>query len=139
MKSKWAGFARVVIVILTLILIMNSVALFTNIRRALSYTNRAYGLSAMDDSFNEGRYEEIYEYTLKNEFTTEEVKTDISQYEAFGRYFHAYTLSKMYPEETRYKDEMAEEKQKITWNKIINVINELEKVSITKERSYKTD
>ena len=101
MKSKWAGFARVVIVILTLILIMNSVALFTNIRRALSYTNRAYGLSAMDDSFNEGRYEEIYEYTLKNEFTTEEVKTDISQYEAFGRYFHAYTLSKMYPEETR--------------------------------------
>ena len=109
-----------------MILFMNAMALFVNIKRDVNYVNRAYGLSTLDDCFNEGQYQQLYEYTVKNEFSNEPIEVDISQYEAFGRYWHAYSMARIYPDNEEYLRQMEIEKASITWNKILNVIDTLE-------------
>ena len=127
MKSKWTGIARFFIIILILVLFANAMSLFVEIRRDVTRANRAYGLSMLDEYFDEGHYYDLYEATIKNSLSTEKMGADTSEYEAFGRYYKAYTMHKMYPDEARYLDEMNTEKQHITWNKILNIIDELEK------------
>ena len=127
MKSKWTGFARFFIIILILILFANAMSLFVEIRRDVTRANRAYGLAALDDYFDDASYYDVYECTVKNSMSTEEIGVDTGEYEAFGRYYNAYTLYRMYPEKTEYLDIMNTEKQHITWNKILNIIDELEK------------
>ncbi|MBQ6478014.1 MAG: hypothetical protein IJI44_01465 [Erysipelotrichaceae bacterium] len=126
MKSRWTPLAKVLILFSLIILFINAMAFFVEVKRDISYANRAYGLSALDDCFNEGRYQELYEYTIKNSFTDEPIEVDISQYEAFGRYYHAYTMARIYPDNAVYLQQMETEKASITWNKILNVINTLE-------------
>ncbi len=126
MKSRWTRIARVLIVFFLMILFMNAMALFVNIKRDVNYVNRAYGLSTLDDCFNEGQYQQLYEYTVKNEFSNEPIEVDISQYEAFGRYWHAYSMARIYPDNEEYLRQMEIEKASITWNKILNVIDTLE-------------
>ena len=126
MKSRWTRIARVLIIFFLMILFMNAMALFVNIKRDVNYVNRAYGLSTLDDCFNEGQYQQLYEYTVKNEFSNEPIEVDISQYEAFGRYWHAYSMARIYPDNEEYLRQMEIEKASITWNKILNVINTLE-------------
>ncbi|MBQ1307813.1 MAG: hypothetical protein IIZ64_01765 [Erysipelotrichaceae bacterium] len=126
MKSRWTRIARVLIVFFLMILFMNAMALFVNIKRDVNYVNRAYGLSTLDDCFNEGQYQQLYEYTVKNEFSNEPIEVDISQYEAFGRYWHAYSMARIYPDNGEYLRQMEIEKASITWSKILNVIDTLE-------------
>ena len=126
-RNSWISFGRVLVVIFLIVLFINALSLFTQIKRDLTYANRAYGLSAMNDLFEEGEYYEIFEYTIKNEMTDEKPYVDTSQYEAFGRWYNAYLKSRMYPDDQGYKDQMAAEKQKISWKKILTVINSLEK------------
>ena len=61
MKSRWTPVARVLILFFLLILFVNALTLFVEIRRDLNYANRAYGLATLDDCFNEGRYQDLYE------------------------------------------------------------------------------
>ena len=58
----------------------------------------------------------------------EEKKLDIcgSQYEAFGRYYHAYMSARITEDNEKYLDQMAQERSKITWKKIIEVMDMLE-------------
>ncbi len=126
MKGRWTRIARVLIIFFLMILFMNAMALFVNIRRDVSYVNRAYGLSTLDDCFNDGQYQQLYEYTVKNEFSSEPIEVDISQYEAFGRYWHAFSKARIYPDNEEYLRQMEIEKATITWNKILNVIDTLE-------------
>lgn len=126
MKSKWIGFARTLIVIFSLILFMNALALFLNIKRDMSYNNRAYGLSIMDDNFNNGEYYRIYLDGLRNEISDEDPSVDISQYEAFGRIFDAYTKARMYEDNDEYLKQIEQEKKNISWNKILTVVDALQ-------------
>ena len=127
MKSKWTGIARFFIVILILILFANAMSLFVNIRKDVTRANRAYGLSVLDDYFDNGEYYDLYETVVRNSMSTEKMGADTGEYEAFGRYYHAYMMHKMYPDDARYIDKMNAEKQHITWNKILNIIDELER------------
>ena len=127
MKSKWTGIARFFIIILILILFANAMSLFVEIRRDVTRANRAYGLSVLDDYFDDGMYHDLYEATVRNSLSTETMGADTSEYEAFGRYYKAYTLHRMYPDDAGYLEQMKTEKQRITWNKILNTIDELEK------------
>ena len=126
MKSRWIPLARILILLSLLVLFINVTAFFIEVKRDLSYANRAYGLSALDDCFNEGRYQELYEYTIKNGFSTEPIEVDISEYEAFGRYYNAYVKARIYEDNEEYLRQMETEKGNITWNKILNVIDTLE-------------
>ena len=90
------------------------------------YDARSYGLNALNDYFDRGEYQEIYEYTIRNKYAEDELSVDVSQYEAFGRYYHAYTLARIYEDNGKYLTRMAEEKEKITWKMILTVIDELE-------------
>ena len=127
MKSKWISVAKIMIVLFTVILFFNALLLFKEIRRDVNYSNRAYGLAALDDLFDEGQYQELYERAISNGLSDETVEVDTSQYEAFGRYYHAYTLARQYEGNTVYRQRKEAEKQNISWAKIINVINALEK------------
>ena len=113
------------ILIALIVLFFNAYLLFTSIRRTVIYNSRIYGLDTLNTYFDEGNYYEIYEKTIENKYTDREVSVDVSQYEAFGRYFHYYTLARMY-DDPKYLDLMESEKEKITWKKILNVIDELE-------------
>ena len=126
MKSRWTRIARILIIFFLIFLFLNALTLFINIKRDVSYVNRAYGLSTLDDCFNDGQYQQLYEYTLKNEFSDEPIEVDISEYEAFGRYWHAYSKARIYPDNEEYLKQMEIEKASITWNKILNVIDTLE-------------
>ena len=126
MKSRWTPVARFLILLFLLVLFLNAMSLFVEIRRDMSYANRAYGLSALDDCFNDGRYQELYKYTLKNGFTDEKVEVDVSEYEAFGRYYNAYVKARIYEDNDIYLKQMEKEKASITWNKILSVIERLE-------------
>ena len=126
MKSRWIPLARILILLSLLVLFINATAFFIEVKRDLSYANRAYGLSALDDCFNEGRYQELYEYTIKNGFSTEPIEVGISEYEAFGRYYNAYVKARIYEDNEEYLRQMETEKGNITWNKILNVIDTLE-------------
>lgn len=127
MKSRWAGFARFAIIIFMIILFVASVSLFTNIKRDVTYSSRNVGLSTLNDYFDAGEYEKIYESSIKNKYSDEKLYADVSQYEAFGRYFHAYMKAKMYEDNGEYLKEMAKEKENISWKKILDVIESLEK------------
>ncbi len=126
MKSKWKSLARLAIIFFTVVLFFNALALFVQIRKDVSYGNRCYGLSELDEAFSNGEYHRVYTYTLSNEYAEDEVKVDASQYEAFGRYYHAYVLSRIYENNEAYLKQMETEKQKISWKKITNVIDMLE-------------
>lgn len=127
-KSKWIGFAKVMIFISMFILFLNALALFTEIKRDVLYGSRGYGLSALDGYFDEGNYEEIYTSSIRNKYSDEKIEVDVSQYEAFGRYYHMYTQAMIHKDDNAwYLEQMRIEKEKITWKKILSVIEELEK------------
>ena len=126
MKSKWVRFARVLIVIFSIILFLNAMTLFLEIRRDINYNNRAYGLSVMDDDFNNGEYYRVYMNSIKNAISDEDPAVDTSQYEAFGRLFNAYVNAKINTDDAKYIAQMNKEKQSITWNKILTVVESLE-------------
>ena len=126
MKSKWVRLARVLIVIFSIILFLNAMTLFLEIRRDINYNNRAYGLSVMDDDFNNGEYYRVYMNSIKNAISDEDPAVDTSQYEAFGRLFNAYVNAKINTDNAKYIEQMNKEKQSITWNKILTVVESLE-------------
>ena len=127
MKNRWIGIARVAIVFFILVLFINCLALFTEIKRDITYGSRAVGLSALNDYFDTGDYQKIYESAITNQYAEDELYADVSQYEAFGRYYHAYTLARIYEDNDKYLKEMENEKAQITWKKILVVISALEK------------
>ena len=127
MKNRWIGIARVAIVFFILVLFINCLALFTEIKRNITYGSRAVGLSALNDYFDTGDYQKIYESAITNQYAEDELYADVSQYEAFGRYYHAYTLARIYEDNDKYLKEMENEKAQITWKKILVVISALEK------------
>ena len=126
MKSRWVAVARVLIVFFLLILYINAHTLFVEIKRDVSYGSRSYGLDALNQDFDNGEYEQIYLRTLSNKYADDKLSVDVSQYEAFGYYYHYFTLAKAHPEENKYWDLMNAEKEKITWKKILDVIADLE-------------
>jgi hypothetical protein len=127
-KSKWIGFAKVMIFISIFILFLNALALFTEIKRDVLYGSRGYGLSVLNDYFDEGNYEKIYTSSIRNKYSDEKIEVDVSQYEAFGRYYHFYTQAMIHKDDNAwYLEQMRIEKEKITWKKILSVIEELEK------------
>ena len=127
MKNRWIGIARVAIVFFILVLFINCLALFTEIKRDITYGSRAVGLSALNDYFDTGDYQKIYESAITNQYAEDELYADVSQYEGFGRYYHAYTLARIYEDNDKYLKEMENEKAQITWKKILVVISALEK------------
>lgn len=127
MKSRrWIRLGRILIVIFTIILFFNAFSAFIKIKRDITYTNRAYGLSAMDDHFENGEYYQIYTETVKNSIVDEKPAVDTSQYEAFGRFYHAYLMARI-DDDPLYQKQMEEEKARISWKKILKVVEELER------------
>ena len=126
MKSKWLGFARVAIVLFTLILFMNCLALFIEIKRDVSYGSRSTGLSTLDEYFDSGDYQRIYNCAVTNKYADDELAVDASQYEAFGRYYHAYTMALISEDKGKYLEQMEKEKARISWKKILEVVDMLE-------------
>ena len=127
MKTRWVSLARVLIVLFTIVLFANALGMFLEIKRDISYFNRSYGLSAMNDHFENGEYYDVYELALKNKYSPEEVKIDTSEYETFGRYYYACIMSQLHPEDPAYQEKMQTEKDQIQWKKILYLIDELEK------------
>ena len=125
-KSKWIGFARAAILVFTLILFANCLSLFLEIKRDISYGSRSVGLSTLDEYFNEGEYEKIYTSSVTNKYADDELAVDASQYEAFGRYYHAYTMARTHEDNAKYLKQMENEKAQISWKKILEVIDMLE-------------
>lgn len=126
MKTKWASFAKVVIAFLMLVLFVNAMVFCVHVRQDMNYGNRCYGLAELDDSFNRGDYQRVYIETLHNKYASTKPQVDTSQYEAFGRYYHAYVQSRLHEDNAAYLQQMEEEKAHITWKKILNVIDLLE-------------
>ena len=125
-KSKWIGFARAAILVFTLILFANCLSLFLEIKRDISYGSRSVGLSTLDEYFNKGEYEKIYTSSVTNKYADDELAVDASQYEAFGRYYHAYVMARSLDGDDAYLKEMEKEKAGISWKKILDVISVLE-------------
>jgi len=126
MRSKWIGFARIVALLLMLALFINSFMLFKEIRRDVSYGSRSTGLNTLNDYFDEGNYQKIYTATVVNKYADDTLSVDVSQYEAFGRYYHAYVMARSLGDKEPYLQEMEQEKAKISWKKILDVISEME-------------
>ena len=126
MRSKWIGFARILALVLMFILFINSFTLFKDIRRQVMYGSRSTGLSTLNDYFDEGNYQKIYTAAVVNEYADDELTVDVSQYEAFGRYYHAYVMARSLEDNAQYRQEMAKEKANISWKKILDVISVLE-------------
>lgn len=126
MRSKWIGFARIMALLLMFILFINSFTLFKDIRRQVMYGSRSTGLSTLNDYFDEGNYQKIYTAAVVNEYADDELTVDVSQYEAFGRYYHAYVMARSLEDNAQYRQEMAKEKANISWKKILDVISVLE-------------
>ena len=125
-KSKWIGFARAAILVFALILFANCLSLFLEIKRDVSYGSRSIGLSTLNDYFDEGEYEKIYISSVTNKYADDELAVDASQYEAFGRYYHAYTMARTHEDNEKYLEQMEKEKAQISWKKILEVIDMLE-------------
>ena len=125
-NSKWIPAGRVMILLSLVILFFNAYSFFREVRRTMIYNSRTYGLEVLNDYFDSGNYYEIYMKTTQNRYSEKQPVVDVSQYEAFGRYYHAYTLARIYEDNGKYLTRMAEEKEKITWKKILTVIDELE-------------
>ena len=126
MKSRWIRIAKYLIVFFLIVLFFNAYSLFVEIKRDIHYNNRAYGLTTMDDSFENGEYYQIYIDTVKNAIADENPGVDTSQYEAFGRLYEAYLNARMYEDNDVYVKQMENEKKNITWKKILTVVETLE-------------
>jgi hypothetical protein len=124
--SKWIPVGRAAILLSMVVLYFNAYMLFTEIRREVIYNNHSYGLEVLNDYFDEGNYYQIYEKTVQNKYSNQELAVDISQYEAFGQYYHNYVMARTHTENAEYLALMNEAKQKITWKKVLNVIDMLE-------------
>ena len=126
MRSKWIGFARIMALLLMFVLFINSFTLFKDIRRQVMYGSRSTGLSTLNDYFDEGNYQKIYTAAVVNTYADDELSVDGSQYEAFGRYYHAYVMARSLEDNEKYRKEMEKEKAEISWKKILDVISVLE-------------
>ncbi len=126
MKSKWISFARFLAIVFMLVLFINAMLFFREVRRDVLYGSRSYGLNVMNECFDNGEYYKIYEYATANKYADDELSVDVSQYEAFGRYYHYYVKARIHPDNGEYLKKMAEEKEKITWKKVLSVIESLE-------------
>ena len=124
--SKWIPVGRAAILLSMVVLYFNAYMLFTEIRREVIYNNHSYGLEVLNDYFDEGNYYQIYEKTVQNKYSNQELAVDISQYEAFGQYYHNYVMARTHTDNAKYLALMNEAKQKITWKKVLNVIAMLE-------------
>ena len=125
-KSKWIGLARIAIVFFLLVLYISAYLFFKEVRRDVLYNSRAYGLDTLNECFDNGEYQRIYQYAVSNKYADDKLSADVSQYEAFGRYYHYYTLALSHQDNEAYLQKMAAEKEKISWKKILNVIETLE-------------
>ena len=125
-KSKWISLAKFLIVFFMIVLFINVLMFFREVKRDVIYGERSYGLSTLNDYFDNGEYQKVYQYSMNNKYANDELIVDASQYEAFGRYYRAYTLARIYDDNDVYLKRMAEEKEKITWKKILSVIESLE-------------
>ncbi len=126
MRSKWIGFAKIIALVLMLILFINSFVLFKDIRSQVMYGSKSTGLSTLNDYFDQGDYQKIYNAAVVNAYADDELAVDVSQYEAFGRYYHAYVMARSLGDKEPYLQEMEQEKAKISWKKILDVISEME-------------
>lgn len=125
MNKRWIKFARTLIIFFSITLFFSASVFFREVRRDINYYDRAYGLSVMDDNFNNGEYYKIYTNYLKNNISSEELAVDCSQYEAFGRLFNAYINARIYKDD-KYLEIFNQEKKNITWDKILNVVETLQ-------------
>ena len=107
-------------------MIINSLVFFKEIKQDINYQNRCYGITEMNYSFDNGDYFGVYEKTIKNKLTDKKPDIDVSQYEAFGRYYYNYLMAKTYKNNSKYLKEMEKEKSLITWTKILDVIDTLQ-------------
>ena len=126
MKSKWIGFARIIALLFMLVLFINSFILFRNIRSEVMFGSRSTGLSVLNDYFDRGDYQKIYTAAVVNAYAEDELSVDTSQYEAFGRYYHAYVRARSLDDNEQYLEKMEKEKANISWKKILDVISVLE-------------
>lgn len=124
--SKWLPAGRFAILLSLVILFFNAYTLFTEIRRTVIYNSRSYGLDVLNEYFDEGNYYEIYEKTVQNKYAGSQPEVDVSQYTAFGQYYHNYIMSRTHSDNAKYLERMKEAKKEITWKKILNVIEMLE-------------
>ena len=125
-KSRWIGFARIAIVFFLIVLFISAYLFFKEVKRDVLYGSRAYGLETLNECFDNGEYQRLYQYAISNKYAEDELSADTSQYEAFGRYYHYYTLALSHEDNGEYLKKMASEKEKISWKKILNVIETLE-------------
>ena len=126
MKNKWVGVARIAILFFILVLFTNCLALFLEIKRDVSYGSRSTGLSTLNEYFDAGEYQRIYNCAVTNKYADDELAVDASQYEAFGRYYHAYTMAMISENNEQYLEQMKEERAQISWKKILEVMDVLE-------------
>ena len=124
--GKWMPAARAAILIVLAVLFFNAYSLFTEIRRTVIYNSRVYGLETLNTYFDEGDYYEIYQKTIENKYSDQKPAVDVSQYEAFGTFYHYYVMAKTHADNQKYRALMEEAKEAITWKKIRNVIETLE-------------
>ena len=125
--SKWIPVGRAAILLSMAVLYFNAYMLFTEIRRDVIYNNHSYGLEVLNNYFDEGDYYRIYEKTVENKYSDQKLAVDVSQYEAFGQYYHNYVMARTHADNAKYLALMNDAKQKITWKKVLNVIEMLEK------------
>ena len=126
MRSKWIGFARIMALLLMIVLFINSFVLFKDIRSYVMYGSKSTGLNTLNDYFDQGNYQKIYTAAVVNAYADDELSVDVSQFEAFGRYYHAYVMARSLDDNERYREEMEKEKAAISWKKILDVISVLE-------------
>ena len=124
--SKWIGVARVLALLFMLILFINAFTLFREIRRDVLYGSQSTGLQTMNEWFDEGNYHKIYTAAAVNRYADDELSADVSQYEAFGRWYHAYVRARSLEDNAEYLKQMEKEKSSISWKKILDVMNTLE-------------
>ncbi len=122
-KNRWIKLGKALIIVSTFVLIINAYAFFEEIRRDISYADRCYGVTELNEHFDNGEYFDIYEKTCKNKLTDEKPEVDVSQYEAFGRYYYNYLMANTVKDNVKYLEQMEKEKSNITWTKILDVID----------------
>ena len=127
MRTNWIGFARIIMLLLMLVLFINSFVLFKNIRSYVMHGSKSTGLNVMNEYFDQGDYQKIYTAAVVNAYADDELYADVSQYEAYGRYYHAYVMARCMDDSEQYLKEMEKEKARISRKKILDVISILEK------------
>ena len=125
-RSRWIGFARVLALLLMAVLFISSFLLFRQIRSYVMFGSRSTGLGTMNEYFDQGNYQKIYTSAVVNEFADDALAVDVSQYEAFGRWYHAYVTARSLEDNEELLRQMEKEKSGISWRKILDVIDALE-------------